>query len=372
MDSTTSASVVPARKPKRPLTAYNIFFKDRRKEILERGSSGGFAALARNIAAMWKSASNETKTYYTHRAADDKERYKREMAEWQERAVGASLGDDKDEKLPSSSKGGKKRSMSPRHKGESPVKIARVPSGAGGDSDASIESWDKSQGLLPHSTASLASHDQTRFGGGNMRNQATWAGSGNSSFPSQMLPAAQPTAREAHRNASIARGFRQEQLLSISSQHETSLEFMLQQQQQLRQRERQQQLQQIQQRRHLLVGGERSRWHNPNNDRMESRRELQAQPPLAAPSSLAAMRPEPPSFARTQSRDQSTFFTPNSLRRVFESDIHVDEIPSAAPDGGKEEEEEEESTVLNFDAETRDLMARMLEQEEDDSTESET
>lgn len=77
-------TVVPllATKPKRPLTAYNIFFKDQRQLILSQGDSGGFAALARTIAARWKEITTQEYEAYCQRAAADKIRYVQEMRVW--------------------------------------------------------------------------------------------------------------------------------------------------------------------------------------------------------------------------------------------------------------------------------------------------
>jgi hypothetical protein len=85
------------RKPKRPLSSYNLFFQNERKEILRatperagvkpRRSHGkiGFADLARNIAANWKSIDPESRAHFDKLAAKDKERYKREMDEWKKK-----------------------------------------------------------------------------------------------------------------------------------------------------------------------------------------------------------------------------------------------------------------------------------------------
>jgi HMG-box domain len=81
-------------KPKRPLSAYNIFFKFQRKQILAvmpvrdsgkpRRSHGkmGFADMARAIAGKWKSINPQEKAVYAKLAAEDKRRYKDEMEAW--------------------------------------------------------------------------------------------------------------------------------------------------------------------------------------------------------------------------------------------------------------------------------------------------
>jgi hypothetical protein len=81
-------------KPKRPLSAYNIFFKFQRKRILAvmpvrasgkpRRSHGkmGFADMARAIAGKWKTITPQEKAVYAELAAVDKRRYIEEMEEW--------------------------------------------------------------------------------------------------------------------------------------------------------------------------------------------------------------------------------------------------------------------------------------------------
>lgn len=81
------------RKPKRPLTAYNIFFQRERAKILQdipdperkpRMSHGkiGFTELARTISKKWKGLDKEAREELLQAAAEDKQRYLREMEVW--------------------------------------------------------------------------------------------------------------------------------------------------------------------------------------------------------------------------------------------------------------------------------------------------
>lgn len=85
---------VSASKPTKNLSAYNFYFKDQRRKMLEklpirpegkpRRSHGkiGFSEMAKTIAAGWKSIDPESRSYYEYLAKQDKERYVREMEEW--------------------------------------------------------------------------------------------------------------------------------------------------------------------------------------------------------------------------------------------------------------------------------------------------
>ena len=84
----------PSGKPKRCLTAYNIFFQEERRRLLEmlpprsgvksKKAHGkiGFAELGRTISRNWKNVTPEQKEYYLELARQDKQRYLREMEEW--------------------------------------------------------------------------------------------------------------------------------------------------------------------------------------------------------------------------------------------------------------------------------------------------
>eukprot|EP00522_Entomoneis_paludosa_P014698 CAMPEP_0172445106 /NCGR_PEP_ID=MMETSP1065-20121228/5054_1 /TAXON_ID=265537 /ORGANISM="Amphiprora paludosa, Strain CCMP125" /LENGTH=284 /DNA_ID=CAMNT_0013195901 /DNA_START=60 /DNA_END=914 /DNA_ORIENTATION=- len=83
-------------KPKRSLSAYNLFFQAERRNLLEalpckrskkpRKSHGkcGFAEMARTISAKWKKITPQDKKYFDGLAAEDTARYEKEMAVWRE------------------------------------------------------------------------------------------------------------------------------------------------------------------------------------------------------------------------------------------------------------------------------------------------
>jgi HMG-box domain len=88
---------VSASKPTKNLSAYNFYFKDQRRKMLEklpirpegkpRRSHGkiGFSEMAKTIAAGWKSIDAETRSQYEYLAKQDKARYVRELEEWKGR-----------------------------------------------------------------------------------------------------------------------------------------------------------------------------------------------------------------------------------------------------------------------------------------------
>lgn len=101
----------PKDMPKRPLSAYNLFFRDERERLLSAGSEGkqgdsetdgigqgpaavagakkqkkpsgiGFANLAKTIAAKWKELDGEVRSPYEATAAEEKKKYDEAVAEW--------------------------------------------------------------------------------------------------------------------------------------------------------------------------------------------------------------------------------------------------------------------------------------------------
>ena len=74
-------------KPKRALTAYNLFFREERQKMLENRARNnspkiGFAAMARTVSTRWKAIDQSERELYLELAAQDKIRYTGEMKLW--------------------------------------------------------------------------------------------------------------------------------------------------------------------------------------------------------------------------------------------------------------------------------------------------
>uniref|UniRef100_A0A7S3DVI7 HMG box domain-containing protein n=1 Tax=Entomoneis paludosa TaxID=265537 RepID=A0A7S3DVI7_9STRA len=75
-------------RPKRPLSAYNLYFRDKRQDLLKQrlqedpSRKIGFANMAKTIAAGWNSIDPLSKKHYESLARVEKFSYKKAMTEW--------------------------------------------------------------------------------------------------------------------------------------------------------------------------------------------------------------------------------------------------------------------------------------------------
>lgn len=85
---TVSDALQKIKKPSRPLTSYNIFFKEIRSSIIAEKAAGdrmSFTDMGKLIGAKWKALSDEEKQPYLEKAKVAKSRHKRDMEEYSKR-----------------------------------------------------------------------------------------------------------------------------------------------------------------------------------------------------------------------------------------------------------------------------------------------
>jgi len=126
--------------PKKNKSAYLFFSMDKRAEYKEAGTELSNQELMRQIGDDWKSISPREKKKYETMAAEDKERYKAEMAEYKE--AGGSSGSSSSEKEESDSeekveKGKKEKKVKSKAKKE--------------DEDSQVEKKGKKEKKVPKS-----------------------------------------------------------------------------------------------------------------------------------------------------------------------------------------------------------------------------
>ncbi|KAG7356764.1 HMG high mobility group box-containing protein [Nitzschia inconspicua] len=73
----------PTGYPKRPLSAYNLFFKTTREKIITEHGKTNFQEMVRLIASHWRDVSDEEKKKYEDLAAKDLVRYKKEVSAYE-------------------------------------------------------------------------------------------------------------------------------------------------------------------------------------------------------------------------------------------------------------------------------------------------
>lgn len=153
----------PAGMPKRPLSAYNIFFAQERQKLLEeqkeaeppvvaqgQGSGIGFANLARTVAAKWKVLTDEAKEPFVKKAGKEQEKYKAAVEEWQRRGLDPRRG----KKTVTPGEGGNsslalKQSMSFAPGGTVPANFSGSRLGTPGSMRPSIAAYQKAFGESP-------------------------------------------------------------------------------------------------------------------------------------------------------------------------------------------------------------------------------
>ncbi len=124
-EKVSSTAMKPTRKrkwkrpkdmPKRPLSAYNIFFHYERERLMHENDSEdtstenqkssaegkssrnlGFVKLSRTVAARWHALDADARVYYEKEAEKEQARYEQEIGEWKRAAMYANRPEKQDE-----------------------------------------------------------------------------------------------------------------------------------------------------------------------------------------------------------------------------------------------------------------------------------
>jgi hypothetical protein len=72
----------PAGKPKRPLSAYNIFFKEEREKLIKANLKVGFSNMAKQISAKWKDLSDDDRKGFISAAQIEQHKYREAIKVW--------------------------------------------------------------------------------------------------------------------------------------------------------------------------------------------------------------------------------------------------------------------------------------------------
>lgn len=70
------------RQPRRPMSAYNLFFKSERVRLIQENRGVGFSDMAREIAANWMALDSNERKVFEEEAIHQKWRYRVAISEW--------------------------------------------------------------------------------------------------------------------------------------------------------------------------------------------------------------------------------------------------------------------------------------------------
>lgn len=79
-----AAKKTKSKRPKGASSAYNIYVAEHRQALASAEPGLSFGDLSKRVSADWKQLTEEQRKPYEERAAEDKKRYEREMAEYPE------------------------------------------------------------------------------------------------------------------------------------------------------------------------------------------------------------------------------------------------------------------------------------------------
>eukprot|EP01136_Pigoraptor_vietnamica_P009050 Opistho-1_new@2980 len=133
--------------PKRPLTAFMFFAGDRRAALKEANPGDSVTVIASKLGELWGKMSDDDKKKYTQQAAQDRERYERELKAW-EASGGAKSSPKKSPK-----KAAVKKAAAKKTKASPKKKAAESSSEDSSDDSASSDSSEEEEKPKPKAKA---------------------------------------------------------------------------------------------------------------------------------------------------------------------------------------------------------------------------
>lgn len=76
----------PSGKPKRPLSAYNLFFKDERARLIDAKQKVGFSNMAKHISSLWNALDEEGRKSYVAAADIEQKKYRAAVKDWKQQS----------------------------------------------------------------------------------------------------------------------------------------------------------------------------------------------------------------------------------------------------------------------------------------------
>lgn len=87
METNQDISITHSNSPKKPITAFMLFLNEIRDKIMQNSPDIPSTDMFRQAGRLWKDLDEDKKSIYLRQAAVDKERYEKEMLEWQRGAI---------------------------------------------------------------------------------------------------------------------------------------------------------------------------------------------------------------------------------------------------------------------------------------------
>merc|ERR1719433_1572720 len=154
-------------QPKRAMSAYFLWMNENRNKIKsELPSDAGIGDIAKAAGEKWKNMTEDDKSEWTEKAAEDKKRYEKEMEKWKSEGGEDKLKQAKKEakKAAKAASGGSKPKAGPKSKTSPKKKVTEssAGSGAGFKSQEFIEDSDSYDDDKKKASASSSDEDEKK------------------------------------------------------------------------------------------------------------------------------------------------------------------------------------------------------------------